>query len=231
LVPTAQLEAVPANSETDTLISLRDKRGQVAQLVEQRTENPRVGGSIPSLATISQSPQLTLRHSQSGGFVIHSRRTSAVCLLHTLPAASQSCGWRQREHSSSGGAMSAVSVQSIAPILIVSEIEPCLEFWTRIGFQKIAEVPHGDRLGFVMFTSNGQNLMLQTEASADADVPNLAPRQSGGVVYLNVQSIDAVEQTIDKNSVVMPRRETFYGASEIWVREPGGNLVGFAQHK
>jgi hypothetical protein len=25
--------------------------GQVAQLVEQRTENPRVGGSIPSLAT------------------------------------------------------------------------------------------------------------------------------------------------------------------------------------
>jgi hypothetical protein len=28
--------------------------GQVAQLVEQRTENPRVGGSIPSLATISK---------------------------------------------------------------------------------------------------------------------------------------------------------------------------------
>ncbi len=25
--------------------------GQVAQLVEQRTENPRVGGSIPPLAT------------------------------------------------------------------------------------------------------------------------------------------------------------------------------------
>jgi hypothetical protein len=31
---------------------MRNKRGQVAQLVEQRTENPRVGGSIPSLATI-----------------------------------------------------------------------------------------------------------------------------------------------------------------------------------
>ncbi len=26
--------------------------GQIAQLVEQRTENPRVGGSTPSLATI-----------------------------------------------------------------------------------------------------------------------------------------------------------------------------------
>ena len=29
--------------------------GQIAQLVEQRTENPRVGGSIPSLATIKKS--------------------------------------------------------------------------------------------------------------------------------------------------------------------------------
>jgi hypothetical protein len=45
--------AIPANGETDDLLFLRDKRGQVAQLVEQRTENPRVGGSIPSLATIS----------------------------------------------------------------------------------------------------------------------------------------------------------------------------------
>jgi hypothetical protein len=36
--------------------------GQVAQLVEQRTENPRVGGSIPSLAIVrSSKPQPTLR--------------------------------------------------------------------------------------------------------------------------------------------------------------------------
>ena len=27
------------------------RKGQIAQLVEQRTENPRVGGSIPPLAT------------------------------------------------------------------------------------------------------------------------------------------------------------------------------------
>jgi hypothetical protein len=33
--------------------------GQVAQLVEQRTENPRVGGSIPPLATIQQVPSVT----------------------------------------------------------------------------------------------------------------------------------------------------------------------------
>ncbi len=32
-------------------VTFRGIVGQVAQLVEQRTENPRVGGSIPSLAT------------------------------------------------------------------------------------------------------------------------------------------------------------------------------------
>src|SRR5690606_21767156 len=37
--------------------------GQVAQLVEQRTENPRVGGSIPPLATIlNQRLRANLRH-------------------------------------------------------------------------------------------------------------------------------------------------------------------------
>ena len=31
--------------------------GQIAQLVEQRIENPRVGGSIPSLATTFEHPK------------------------------------------------------------------------------------------------------------------------------------------------------------------------------
>ena len=39
----------------DPAVRLGAYRGQVAQLVEQRTENPRVDGSIPSLATTSNS--------------------------------------------------------------------------------------------------------------------------------------------------------------------------------
>ena len=34
------------------------KAGQIAQLVEQRTENPRVGGSIPSLTTNKENSSL-----------------------------------------------------------------------------------------------------------------------------------------------------------------------------
>src|SRR5205823_12351549 len=41
------------NKLGDVVLSSRARlRAQVAQLVEQRTENPRVGGSIPSLGTI-----------------------------------------------------------------------------------------------------------------------------------------------------------------------------------
>ena len=41
--------------EAESVVGARhagEQVGQVAQLVEQRTENPRVGGSIPPLATI-----------------------------------------------------------------------------------------------------------------------------------------------------------------------------------
>ena len=125
----------------------------------------------------------------------------------------------------------SVQIESVTPILIVAEIEPCLPFWERLGFQKIAEVPHGGRLGFVMFTAGKQNLMLQTQASGDADIPNVAPRPGAGVVYLSVASIEAVEPLLDPASIVVPKRQTFYDATEVWVREPGGNLVGFAEHQ
>ena len=43
-------------------------------------------------------------------------------------------------------------MKKLTPILVVDAIEPCLPFWTqRLGFTVNAEVPEGDRLGFVMF--------------------------------------------------------------------------------
>ena len=52
----------PGRSNTGPVFGLI---GQVAQLVEQRTENPRVGGSIPPLATISQMAAPVTLHLRS----------------------------------------------------------------------------------------------------------------------------------------------------------------------
>src|SRR5688572_804045 len=49
---TRPLRLIPPSRALAAPISIGPAHGQVAQLVEQRTENPRVDGSIPSLATI-----------------------------------------------------------------------------------------------------------------------------------------------------------------------------------
>ena len=124
-----------------------------------------------------------------------------------------------------------MTVKSITPILYVEEIEPCLPFWTeRLGFEKTAEVPEGDRLGFVILQKDGAQVMYQTRASVTNDVPHLAatPMQ-GTLLFIVVDDIDAIERAVAGAEVAVPRRKTFYGADELFVREPAGNVVGFAQ--
>jgi len=60
----------------------------------------------------------------------------------------------------------------ITAVLIVEEIEKSLGFWVdRMGFEKTVEVPEGDRLGFVILTRNGAELMMQTISSLRKDEP------------------------------------------------------------
>jgi len=64
----------------------------------------------------------------------------------------------------------------ITAVLIVEEIEKSLGFWVdRMGFEKAVEVPDRDRLGFVILTRNGAELMMQTISSVRKDEPKFAP--------------------------------------------------------
>ena len=122
-------------------------------------------------------------------------------------------------------------VTSITPILYVEAIEPCVDFWTeRLGFEKTVEVPEGDHAGFVILQKDSLQVMYQTRASVQADVPALGGTPMGGtILFIEVDDIDAVEKALEGVEVAVPRRKTFYGADELFVREPAGNLVGFAQ--
>ncbi len=71
--------------------------------------------------------------------------------------------------------------------------------------------------------------MYQTRASVENDLPALLATPGGGsVLYLEVADLDPIVAALEGVEVVVPRRKTFYGADEIWVREPGGHVVGFA---
>ncbi len=82
----------------------------------------------------------------------------------------------------------------------------------------------------MILQSGSVELMYQTRASVEAEHPSLADTPMGGnLLFVQVDDIDAVEAALKGVEVIVPRRTTFYGADEISVREPGGNLVTFAQ--
>lgn len=120
-------------------------------------------------------------------------------------------------------------LKRITPILVVDEIEPCLPFWDALGFDRTADVPHGDRLGFVILEKSGLEIMYQTRASIAADLPAMADTPlKGTCLFLEVMDLDATIEAIEGAPVIFPRRKTFYGMEEIGVREPGGNAITFA---
>ena len=126
--------------------------------------------------------------------------------------------------------MPPVQFRKLSPVLIVDAIEPCLAFWTdRLGFAKLVEVSEGSRLGFVILAKDGVEVMYQSRDSVRSDVPALADAPAGSSLYIEVSDIEAVERAVQGVEIVVPRRQTFYGADEIGVREPGGNVVMFAQ--
>ena len=128
--------------------------------------------------------------------------------------------------------MSGSHVRKLTPVLVVDEIEPCLSFWTeRLGFTKTVEVPEGEKLGFVILERDGIQVMYQSRASIEKDVPSLAsrPRGHSTALFIEVSDVTAVEQAMSGVEVVVPRRRTFYGMDEIGVRDPGGHVVIFAQ--
>ena len=125
-----------------------------------------------------------------------------------------------------------MTMKKLTPVVLVEEIEPCLPFWTeRLGFQKTVEVPEGDRLGFVILVKDGVEVMYQSRASVEKDVPELAKgdlRSTTGL-FIEVTGLEEIIERLKGVEVVVPVRTTFYGAREFGVREPGGSVVVFAE--
>ena len=121
-------------------------------------------------------------------------------------------------------------MKKLTPILIVDAIEPCLSFWIdRLGFQKVAELPHQGRLGFVILVRDGVEIMYETRALMADDLPELAGAASPGstILYIDVSNIEDTVERLEGAEVVTPLRQTTYGRAEIYVREPAGNVVAF----
>jgi uncharacterized glyoxalase superfamily protein PhnB len=122
-------------------------------------------------------------------------------------------------------------VKKLTPVLVVEEIEPVLPFWMELlGFELSIEVPEGERLGFIAVRKGAVEVMYQTRQSVADDIPPLGDSPMGGsFLFIEVDDLDEIEHALAGVEPVVPRRTTFYGADELIVREPAGNVVTFAR--
>jgi uncharacterized glyoxalase superfamily protein PhnB len=128
---------------------------------------------------------------------------------------------------------SAPPLNRLTPVLVVDSVEPCVQWWIeRFGLAPESEVPGPDgKLVFAIVKKGDVEIMYQTRASVVAERPDDASDFVGHstVLFITTEDLDAVARATEGAPVVKPRHKTFYGSEEIYVREPGGNTVGFAQ--
>lgn len=124
-----------------------------------------------------------------------------------------------------------VNVERMTPILVVDSIEPVLLFWEALGFEPINPSRVDGNLIFIAFAKDGHEVHYQTLAHIEQQIPEATEMLSGStsLLYLTVDDLDAVITALGAVEVVIPRRQTPWGADEIYVKEPGGHIIGFAQ--
>jgi len=134
---------------------------------------------------------------------------------------------------SNASAKSRPVLEQLTPVLIVDDVEQCLGFWVDgLGFEVTNRVPGDDgKLVFASAQRGPVEVMYQTRQSVADDMPGTAKELNGHSIalFIKVDDLDAVEKSLADAPVVKPRHQTFYGSTEIYVKEPGGNTVGFAQ--
>jgi catechol 2,3-dioxygenase-like lactoylglutathione lyase family enzyme len=115
------------------------------------------------------------------------------------------------------------------PVLIADDIEPCSQFWSEFGLECTLEVPGDNGLMFAIFSNGKSELMYQTRASAELDEYNAIEGVGKSIVYVEVSSIADIREAASRHPLVKAEHTTPYGAKEIYVRDPAGNVIGFAE--
>jgi uncharacterized glyoxalase superfamily protein PhnB len=137
------------------------------------------------------------------------------------------------DKSSTPTSGASLRLQRLTPVLVVHSVTDCLPFWTeRLGFELTNHVPGPDgSMIFAILERDGIEVMYQSAESVLEDGTMTEADIAGHSVglFITVYSLDDVEPRLAGAPVVKARHQTFYGSTEIYVKEPGGNTVGFAQ--
>src|SRR5947209_15429091 len=135
--------------------------------------------------------------------------TLGAVLVHSQPyERSAAAMTTNSSHLSTGP-----EVKHLTPVLIVDAVEPCIRFWTDLGFKVENQVPGPN--GTLMFASAKKGdveVMYQTRASVVADNPSIGKELDGHSIalFIAVANLDDVERAVAGAPVVKARHKTFY---------------------
>ena len=129
-----------------------------------------------------------------------------------------------------------MKVVKLSPVLRVKSVDDALPFWEeKLGFRRTVEIPDAQGIGFAILVhgdgDEAVEVMLQSEASAQGDVPALAGPAAPGstALFLEVASLEPFLARLKPSDFAAPIRETFYGMREAILRDPAGQVVVLAQ--
>lgn len=124
--------------------------------------------------------------------------------------------------------------QKVTPILFTKDVAACVAFWKAFGLDAPVTVPLEDGssdggLSFAIISGDAIELMYQSFESAAAQNPSVVEGVNRAMIFVEVATLEPVLAAATAYEIVVPVHTTDYGAREIYVRDPAGNVIGFAQ--
>jgi len=125
-----------------------------------------------------------------------------------------------------------MTIRQIVPELMSANVAVSIAFYRDvIGLPVLAVAPTDGPPSWAALGGEGQSVMIQGRTEFLSEIPALAERAVGGtaVVVLRVASRAVIDQVMarlpQESKVVLPRRQTEYGTTEVGFTDPDGYVV------
>ena len=114
--------------------------------------------------------------------------------------------------------------KSIMPVLLAEKLEPCRDFWNKLGFDTKHAMPEDGSLAYLEIGDENISISYQDRTSAGYVIPHIkdAIISPSNVSFVFVDNPKEYERKLSKDELLIPYRETMYGTAELWCKDPAG---------
>ncbi|MDN5201799.1 VOC family protein [Fulvivirgaceae bacterium BMA10] len=127
-----------------------------------------------------------------------------------------------------------ITLKSLIPNVMVENVNQTVDYYRdNLGFEFVQSVPENGQFDWAMMQHGDVVLMFQSQESLGKDVPALKGHRPGGSLtfYIRVNDIGGLYEELKKKEVeiVVELNKTFYGATELTIRDLNGYYLMFSE--